>query len=66
MYLASILMVLGRSSDTGRRTSATVHFNSKIPLNNTTDHVYRSKDVSSLYSYNLFLSSYLYRYTIKL
>ncbi|XP_003244976.1 uncharacterized protein LOC100571906 isoform X2 [Acyrthosiphon pisum] len=33
-----------RSSDTGRRTSATVHFNTKIPFNSATDHLYRTKD----------------------
>ncbi|CAH1709900.1 uncharacterized protein LOC114124297 [Aphis gossypii] len=33
-----------RSSDTGRRTSATVHYNPKIPFNSTTDHIYRTKD----------------------
>lgn len=40
------LRVSGRSSDPGRRTSATVHFNPKIPF--STDHAYRSKDVSVL------------------
>lgn len=40
------LCISGRSSDTGRRTSATVHFNQKIPFNGATDHAYKSKDVS--------------------
>ncbi|VVC32591.1 Ankyrin repeat-containing domain,Ankyrin repeat [Cinara cedri] len=33
-----------RSTDTGRRPSATVHFNQKIPFNSVTDHTYKSKD----------------------